>query len=81
MRYHPKRLGRAIDATGMSAREFSKRTSYCPQSISNWTSEGGQTPKASALGEVCMVLTGNDRDRAGAWVCYILGLSPKPGTP
>jgi hypothetical protein len=78
MRYHPTRLARAIADTGMSAREFSRKTSYCPQSISNWTAEGGQTPKASALGEVCMVLTDNDRPSAAAWLTYILGLTQKP---
>jgi hypothetical protein len=77
--YRPIRLERAIDAAGMSKREFSKATSYCPQTIVNWTIEGGQTPKASALAEVCLVLAKNDRELAAKWVAYILGLGRKPG--
>lgn len=80
MRYHPTRLARAIAETGMSARQFARKTSYCSQSISNWTTDGGQTPKATALGEVCMVLTDNDRDQAAAWMAYLLGLGRKPGS-
>jgi hypothetical protein len=76
--YHPHRLERAIASTKQSKREFALLVSYCPQTIVNWTAEGGQTPKASALAEVCMVLANNDRELAAKWVAYILGLGRKP---